>query len=386
MTTGQFEDEDGLIESQANDLEDADVLRKDNSQDAWDGSANVETFGGPLATARHFVTLHRQKLIIGAIATLGVVLLILVMVASRGSHDNPTPEISGKKATLVVGPIVMPAGKRHETVQQLNRRDIGLPGNIMLKQTRFRIRTAEGETVPLEHIYNHHTFCMDESYRVFAPAGAENAKSPITFTDSDANDGFFLADEETILCTTDWIDLYGRVSTTNQTAFAEFEIIYEDVPDDKVEAIKADQMQFDIWGNNVEDDAEFPISPGPVGGATCISSDTVYNLDSIQVHSIRGHIHIGAINETLVDKATGQLLASAYPVYDEYDFLVQVNTKLEVPKLVLQRGSTYTTTACYKNRAEGYTGVMALWAGFYKNLDRPGMSVFAGSNDDPHDD
>lgn len=376
MTSGKFEDKHGLIDDQERDLEEED---RDTIQEPW----NAESSGGAVERVRHFVTQHREKLIIGGVAALGLLLLVLVMVASRGTHDPVPAEITGKKLTFSVGPIVMPAGKRHETMQALNRRDIGLTGNILVKEFRFRIRTPGGETIPLEHIYNHHTFCMDESYRVFAPAGAENGVVPITYTDSDPNDGFFLADEETILCTTDWIDLYGRVATTNQTAFAEFELIYDDVPADKVEAMKADQMQFDIWGNNVEDDAEFPIPPGAIGGAQCVPSDTVYNLDTIDVHSIRGHIHIGAINETLIEKSSGRLLASAYPVYDEFDFLVQVKTKLEVPKLILQRGTTYTTIACYKNRIEGYTGVMALWAGFYKNLDRPGMSVFAGSNDDP---
>ena len=137
-------------------------------------------------------------------------------------------------------------------------------------------------------------------------------------------------------------------------------------------------VQMGLIGTAPDSDFEFEIPPSHEDGCSCPSSEVRWDYDSIEIFFAFGHVHIGAVNQTLsrVEPTGKQVdLAFSKTEYAPSGFLNRISNHILVPHLILQRGSVYRTTACYTNRDEGYAGVMALWGVWFRNLDNPSVHL-----------
>lgn len=297
----------------------------------------------------------------------------LVAYLPTGLPQTNQPHWDNEKTTTFRVPVTLEPGQRLEFLIPLDRQAINMEGDLLVKQVSFEIQTEDGDAVPLPHIYNHHTFlATDVEYRVIGAFGAEGSAEPIRYGDSK---GCFVNATEPLIVVGEWIDFFGVVTTSNQTGYCTFTVIYVPVAAQQAAAEKANQLQFSLFGIAQEDgDVEISIPAGPKGGVKCVSGETLWLWDSLRVPTIVGHIHIGGINITLREKGGKKNLVTGHALYDDLGYLIGCQTETSSSSdLIISRNTTYITTACYNNRPSGYEAAMALWGMFYLNLDHPGQ-------------
>ena len=301
-------------------------------------------------------------------------------------HADDLPP-GAKRTSFCTPPIIVHADEHLEwDSDPISRESTGFPSDkpIFIQTIDLHIRDRRGRLIPLQQIYNHHTFLMSASpegtdVQTLAAFGAERVR-----IDYGHSEGLLLRPEEIIFANGEWLDVWGKLATINQTVRACFDVIYISADDQAAAAYLDDPLLFSLFGTSHNGgDFEYAIPPNSEDGVMCMSSEAEWKYDSIEIFFILGHVHIGAVNQSLVDKSDNRTLVVAHPHYDYAGFIDDIRTDIKTSPLVMSKGSTYKTVACYSNRDHGYSRVMSLWAVYYRNLDHPGSIIFF--DDTPED-
>ena len=146
---------------------------------------------------------------------------------------------------------------------------------------------------------------------------------------------------------------------------------YKIASESQIAAYNQHPLHFGLFGTAAENGFEYAIPPNPNPGASCFSQQAAWAHDSIEIVYIFGHVHIGAVNQSLIDVESSRSLVVSLPEYDFAGYLSRIDNDIKVNRLILTKDKVYRTVSCYSNRDHGYSGVMSLWGIFFLNLDNP---------------
>ena len=309
---------------------------------------------------------HMQRLFVGlcVMGTLAGLVAAVLMFVVVGGTQRTTSDDHLQRARLLSEPIVVPMRSHFEWTQNVSRELFNLTGDLLIQRVEFALVDLHARHIPLQHVYNHHTFLSTLQGNTVALFGADGARDPITYGEN--SEGFFISRDTSLGLWGEFIDVYGQLASINQTVFVQLDITFLRVSNaTDIARFQANPIRFDLFGPTVNNDGSLPIPGSALPGATCISGNHVHEgARDFNIYSLWGHLHIGAINETLIDATSGAVLAFAEPVYDDTGFLVQMNTSYDSKGITLKKGSIYTTIGCYENRPEGYGAIMVVWVFF----------------------
>ena len=328
--------------------------------------------------------LRMSGVLLGVAGALALLFATVIVMTSKPTTEPSRFSPQAKTTSFCTDPVGIAMNARVEWFRGPFSRDhMGIPSDVpvLIKQVGLSLRDRRQRVVPLEHVYNHHVFLFAATaegtdWHGIAGFGAEGPLSdPITYGSSE---GILVKATDQVFADGEWLDVWGTMATFNQSVSACFDLVYEVTDDPEVVRWTDNPVQMGLIGTAADSDFEFEIPPSHEDGCSCPSSEVRWDYDSIEIFFAFGHVHIGAVNQTLsrVEPTGKQVdLAFSKTEYAPSGFLNRISNHILVPHLILQRGSVYRTTACYTNRDEGYAGVMALWGVWFRNLDNPSVHL-----------
>jgi len=294
---------------------------------------------------------NRKQYLIG-LAVIGIIILVVIVGAFLffGSSSDSGLSKDEMQQTFIVGPIVVPHGDKYEDfILDVPRP----PGNIGLHRVDISIVDNMNETIPLYVLYNHHALLVDKDGVFVAGVGAESAGVPglnlpkpyVRVIDED----------DTWALSAELINVWGLASGADLEVYVRYDVTYSD--------FDAEQYTPAVWdfiGNGGENRDDVSKSCEHYSQNTCkfVYDDTWDKGDSTIVVAY-GHIHIGAINMTLVDITNDNTLAVATPIYDESgSYIISIDSEFE--PIDIKDGTKLRITSYYSTE-HNYKEVMSLF-------------------------
>ena len=273
----------------------------------------------------------------------------LVFFMGATKDDSNSFSYNAKVETFIVGPITVMYDERYQDrISPIPRPE----GDIALHQVTISLVNAKNESIPLSTLYNHHTIIVNQDTGVFiAGVGAESAgvpglRLPLPYVEKvDSDDIWYLSAE--------LINIWGGASEADLEVYFLYEVTYSDYNEE--EHIPSNWA---VIGGTGHDDVS-PDCKNYQDNTCKFEYEFTSPFEDCTIVDVNAHIHIGALNITLENMDTSEVLAFAVPVYDaSKSYVISIDTTFTT--FELEEGVQLKITSYY-DASYNFREVMSLF-------------------------